>query len=165
MMDETKEGKIMVNRKEALIDAWLKETSVLINHRMVEGLSFNEAFVCNLLNRRRNDGKDAEVTATWLCSETGMLKSQMNKTLNALERKGLILRERSSEDRRKVYIHLREENMEIYHKAHSEVLEFVDKLMEQVGEEKIEEAIAILNLMADTIRKLEKGENGWQYKS
>ena len=164
-MDETKEGKIMVNRKEALIDAWLKETSVLINHRMVEGLSFNEAFVCNLLNRRRNDGKDAEVTATWLCSETGMLKSQMNKTLNALERKGLILRERSSEDRRKVYIHLREENMEIYHKAHSEVLEFVDKLMEQVGEEKIEEAIAILNLMADTIRKLEKGENGWQYKS
>lgn len=155
----------MVNRKEALIDAWLKETSVLINRRMVEGLSFNEAFVCNLLNRRRNAGKDSEVTATWLCSETGMLKSQMNKTLNALERKGLILRERSSEDRRKVYIHLREENIEIYHKAHSEVLEFVDRLMEQVGEEKIEEAIAILNLMADTIRKLEKGENGWQYKS
>lgn len=155
----------MVNRKEALIDAWLKETSVLINRRMVEGLSFNEAFVCNLLNRQRNTGKAAEVTATWLCSETGMLKSQMNKTLNSLEKKGLILRERSSEDRRKVYIYLREENIEIYRKAHSEVLEFVDRLMEQVGEEKIEEAIAILNLMADTIRQLEKGENGWQYKS
>lgn len=155
----------MENRKEALIDAWLKETSVLINRRMVEGLSFNEAFVCNLLNRKRNAKEDAEITATWLCSETGMLKSQMNKTLNSLEKKGLIIRERSSEDRRKIYIQLREENIEVYHKAHSEVLEFVDILTEQVGEEKIEEAVAILNLMADTIRQLERGENGWQYKS
>lgn len=155
----------MANRKDALIEAWLKETSVLINRRMVEGLSFNEAFVCNLLNRKRKEGDDAKLTATWLCSETGMLKSQMNKTLNSLEKKGLIQRERASEDRRKVYIQLREENIEVYHKAHNEVLEFVDVLMEQVGEAKVEEAIEILNLMADTIKNLEKGENGWQYKS
>ena len=155
----------MENRKDALIEAWLKETSVLINRRMVEGLSFNEAFVCNLLNRKQGEGQDGQATATWLCSETGMLKSQMNKTLNSLEKKGLIQRERAIEDRRKVYIRLQEENIGLYHKAHNEVLEFVDVLMEQVGEAKIEEAVEILNLMADTIKNLEKGENGWQYKS
>ncbi len=77
----------------------------------------------------------------------------------------MIQRERANEDRRKVYIQLQEENIEVYHKAHNEVLEFVDVLMEQVGEAKVEEAIEILNLMADTIKNLEKGENGWQYKS
>lgn len=153
----------MQDKKDALIDAWLKETSVLINHRMVEGLSFNEAFVCNLLNRKRTDTDS--LTATWLCKETGMLKSQMNKTLNSLEKKGLILRKRSEEDRRKVYIKLRKENLEIYTKVHEEVLDFVEVLAEHAGEETVDEAIRLLNRMSEVIRHMQKGDNGWEYRA
>ena len=155
----------MSDKREALIDAWLKETAVLINHRMVEGLSFNEAFVCNLLNRERKAGTAEERTATWLCGETGILKSQMNKTLNSLEKKGVIERVRSEEDRRKVYIRLKEENLEIYAKAHEDILNFAGVLSEHAGEETIDEAVALLNRMAELIRHMRKGDNGWEYRA
>ncbi len=150
---------------DALLDAWLKTTSVLINRRMVEGLSFNEAFVCNLLNRPENRVSEEMVTATYLCQETGMLKSQMNKTLNSLEKKDMIRRERSTSDRRKVYIHLVEENMGVYWSSHEDILAFVDCLLDEIGLEKGKQTIDILNMASDVIKRTEKGEQGWQFKS
>ncbi len=66
---------------------------------------FNEAFVCNLLSRQ-----DAAqpLTATDLCQRTKLLKSQMNKVLSEMERKGYIQRIRSEKDKRQVLLHLTE---------------------------------------------------------
>ena len=145
----------MEDINERLVAAWLKITSVLMDHRMVKSMSFNEAFVCNLLNRRMSEANSAPVTATWLCEETGMLKSQMNKTLNMLEEKKLIVRERSKQDRRKVYIYLQEKNIGIYRKEHEEVLNFVKCLQEQAGADKVEELIERMYELADIIKKIE----------
>lgn len=145
----------MEDINERLVAAWLKITSVLMDHRMVKSMSFNEAFVCNLLNRRMSEANNAPVTATWLCEETGMLKSQMNKTLNMLEEKKLIVRERSKQDRRKVYIYLQEKNIGIYRKEHEEVLNFVKCLQEQAGADKVEELIERMYELADIIKKIE----------
>lgn len=155
----------MEDVNERLVAAWLKITAVLMDHRMVKSMTFNEAFVCNLLNRRKREANDAPVTATWLCEETGMLKSQMNKTLNMLEEKELIVRERSKQDRRKVYIYLQEKNIGIYRKEHEDVLNFVKCLQEQAGADKVEDIIIRMNELADIIKKIEKQETGWQYHS
>lgn len=154
----------MEQMNERLVDAWLKVTSVLMNHRMVKGMSFNEAFVCNLLSRRFREEPEALVTPTWLCDKTGMLKSQMNKTLNMLEEKRIINRERSEQDRRKVYIYLQEPRSGLYQEEHAEVLDFVECLKNKAGEEKVETAIEAFNSLADIVKEMEKGESGWQHK-
>ena len=37
---------------ERLLSAWLTLSSTLWNERIVTGMTFNEAFVCNLLSRQ-----------------------------------------------------------------------------------------------------------------
>jgi len=65
------------------------------------------------------------MTATELCCFTKMLKSQMNRTLNILEEKKLILRERSAADKRQVLILFNMENAQAYEKQHQDILKIV----------------------------------------
>ena len=78
---------------EELLTAWLRLTSVIDNERLVAGLSFNEAVVCNLLGRAKK--AEGYLTARDLCAQTRILKSQMNAILGSLERSGLISRRQS----------------------------------------------------------------------
>ena len=92
----------MENLNEELLAAWLKLSSVVNNERIVSTIPFNEAHVCNLLYRRRLEAPNDYLTATDLCGKTRILKSQMNKVLASLERRGLIERFRARDDRRKL---------------------------------------------------------------
>jgi DNA-binding MarR family transcriptional regulator len=93
---------------------------------------------------------DRELTATDLCRSTRMLKSQMNRTLNSMEEKHVITRERSKTDKRNVYVRLDLSKISIYHDQHRKVLEIVDSIIEKLGTETADEAIRIFNLIADT---------------
>ena len=67
---------------EELLSVWLRLSGVINNQRLVTGLSFNEALVCNLLVRAARTG--GSLTASELCAETRILKSQMNAILLSL---------------------------------------------------------------------------------
>ena len=62
------------------------------------------------------------ITATELCEKTNMQKSLMNRTLNSMEKKGLIFRRRSEKDKRQVYVSMNMENAEVYERQHKNVL-------------------------------------------
>ena len=99
---------------EMLLDVWLQLCSIINNDRMVQILPFNEAFVCNLLNRERALHPSNYLTDTDLCRKTGLYKSQMNAILTSLEAKNLICRVRSTQDKRKIFITLAaEENLQL----------------------------------------------------
>ena len=68
---------------DELLSVWLQLTNVIDNERLVEGMPFNEALVCGLLSGGCR-------TASELCAETRILKSQMNAILRSLEGKGVI---------------------------------------------------------------------------
>ncbi len=70
---------------ERLLCAWLRLTTVISNERVVTAMPYNEALICNILDQEA-DG--VPLTATDLCEKTKMLKSQMNRTLNSMEKKG-----------------------------------------------------------------------------
>ena len=91
---------------EALLSAWLHISTSVNNQRIVSKLSYNESLVCNLLYRNYRAEAAEPMTATLLCQKTKMLKSQMNRTINQLEERGMIRRERSSVDKRVVHIRL-----------------------------------------------------------
>lgn len=139
----------MENLNESLLEAWLRISTSVINSRVVSELSYNESLVCNALYKAMKEDSSKKLTATDLCSSTKMLKSQMNRTLNQLEKKSIILRERSLEDKRKVYIMMNPAELSGYQKQHEKILFLIDNIIEKLGISKVEEAIALFNQISD----------------
>lgn len=143
------EVRTMAHLNEELLHAWLRVSTSIVNSRIVSELSYNETLVCNALYRNRLEQGDRPLTATDLCGMTNMLKSQMNRTLNLLEVKGLITRERSTEDKRQVFVWFDPEKADAYQAQHSRILKLLDGIIEELGVEQAEEVRLSLIRIAD----------------
>ena len=130
---------------ESLLRAWLKLSTSVVNDRVVSDLSYNEARICNILFREKVTNSQGHMTATDLCQETRMLKSQMNRTLGSMEAKGLICRERSEEDKRKVFVYMNPDHMGLYHDLHYKVMKLVDGIVAEIGEAKAQLITDLMN--------------------
>ena len=142
------------NLNEELLDAWLKLSISVSNERMDSEMPYNEALICNILYWNHKKYPDRLLTATDLCRETKMLKSQMNRTLNNMEEKKLIRRERSNRDRRHVFITLNLEESDIYKKQHAKILHLIDTVIEKFGKEKTMEIISTLKIISDVAKEI-----------
>ncbi len=132
---------------ESLLKAWLRLSTSIINSRLVSTLSYNESLILSLLFSSTKSG--LSMTATELCRFTKMLKSQMNRTLNLLEKKKLILRERSSSDKRQILITFNMEQASQYEKQHADILEIVDHVISKLGTQNTKQAITLFSQIAD----------------
>jgi len=141
---------------EVLLGAWLKISTAINNSRLVSEMSYNESLICNILYRNATEHSDVLLTATDLCAETKILKSQMNRILTQLEDKNLITRERSSQDRRKVYVRLTNEQSNAYLKQHEQIIKLLDDIIAKLGEEKTLEIIEVLNGISDVAGEIIK---------
>ena len=132
------------NLEEELLGAWMDMALNIRGNRLVEELSFNEIVICSILYRNRKAG-DGMLTATDLGNRTKLLKSQLNKVLTLMEKKGLIERIRSEEDKRKVFLKLCEENLSFYLEEHKKVMEIVHAVCTVLGEEKAKLLTELIN--------------------
>lgn len=132
---------------EELLDGWLSLSMSIWNERLVSAMTYNESMVCNLLYKQYR-GEGRLLTATDLCGRLHIRKSQMNVILNNLEKRGMILRSRSSEDKRNVYIQLTGEGRRVYKEAHKEILNLPRELIDRLGEEKIRTFAAVMKEVA-----------------
>lgn len=139
----------MTSLSEELLNAWLQLSKTIINNKIVSDMPYNESLICNILYRSQLQTPEKRLTATDLCNETQMLKSQMNRTLNQMEEKGIILRERSDRDKRQVFITLDMENAASYRQQHEKILRITDAVIEQTGKEKAMEIIDLFNTIAN----------------
>ena len=136
---------------EKLLESWLRLSSTVWNERIVTKITFNEAFILNLLTRSKDS-----ITATDLCSMTGILKSQMNKILREMEEKGFIARERSESDRRAIIITPLPEGKRAYSESHEATMRVMDDLVTFLGEEKTLETASVINSAADALKSILK---------
>lgn len=141
---------------EALLGAWLKISTAINNSRLVSEMSYNESLICNILYRTATEDASRNLTATDLCAETKILKSQMNRILTQLEEKNLITRERSPKDKRKIFIRLTTEQSNAYLKQHEQILKLLDAIIKRLGEEQAKEVIRALNGVSDIANDLLK---------
>ena len=144
----------MQNINEKVLNAWLKLSTTICNERFVSELPFNESFICGILHRNAMEYPDKKITATELCEKTNMQKSLMNRTLNSMEKKGLIFRRRSEKDKRQVYVSMNMENAEVYERQHKNILNVVDSMLEKVGREKAEEIIQLFTLISNKAKEV-----------
>lgn len=144
---------------ERLLSTWLHISTNVNNSRIVSKLSYNESLVCNHLYRNHRDNGDVPMTATQLCQMTKILKSQMNRTLNQLEARQMINRERSSTDKRVVHIRLNPNALMDYEKQHESIIALLNKIITELGLEQTKETISLLEKICDiTEHMFEKGE-------
>ncbi|MBP3579134.1 MAG: MarR family transcriptional regulator [Lachnospiraceae bacterium] len=141
---------------EVLLGAWLKISTAINNSRLVSEMSYNESLICNILYRNATEQPSHALTATDLCAETKILKSQMNRILTQLEDKNLITRERSAQDKRKIFVRLTIEQSNAYLKQHEQILKLLDDIIEKLGEEKTLEIIDTLNGISDVAGEIIK---------
>lgn len=132
-------------RSEQILSAWLKMTTIINNDKITGTLPFNEAMICRYLYENR----DKNVIASKLCQWMHMKKSQMNRTLTNMENKNLIHRIRNTEDKRQIFIVLNDEMNEVYQKQHQKVLQIVDDICKELGEEKTEEVLSLFSLISN----------------
>ena len=119
---------------EALIIAWVRLTSALKNTRITKGMIYNEAIVMLIVyNRYREDGEGL-VSFRELVSETKMLKSLVNRTIDSLEKKGYLLR-LDGTDKRTTFVKLAKEDLGEYLAVHAQSLELAHRIREIIGTE------------------------------
>ena len=138
--------------KDALLNAWMSMALNIRGNRILSNLSFNEIVVCSILYRNMQEDKPM-LTATDLCNDMKLLKSQLNRELNLLEERGLIERIRSDKDKRKVFIKLREDNLSVYLEEHEKVMYIVHNICMMLGEEKAKELTKLLHQAVDIVNK------------
>jgi len=155
----------MENLNEKVLSAWLTMSSVVNNERLVSSIPFNEAHVCNLLYRQRIEQPGTYLTATELCAQTRMLKSQMNKVLVSLENQNMIERFPAQDDKRKAYIRLVEENLPKFEAVHSRSIALVDRAIERLGEQESEHLAELFLRVANFVDEslCEDGEHGHKW--
>lgn len=139
----------MENLSESLLQVWLQLSTSVINNRIVSDLPYRESLVCNMLYMNALQTPDHLLTATDLCEMTNMLKSQMNRTLNSLEEKKLIIRERSAIDKRQVFVKFHPDSSDLYLNQHMKILEMLDTIIAQFGEEQTKEIIRLIPAFLD----------------
>ena len=139
--------------QEALLQAWMAMEVCIRGNRLLSDLSMNEMLICNTLYARR---QGAPVTATELCAKTQLLKSQMNRVLNQMEFRGLIRRERSSSDKRVVYVYLQEEAIPRYLQEHQHVLNIVAQVSAALGQENTEALAALMQKAAAVVSNIKE---------
>ncbi len=134
---------------EEILEAWLK-LNVAINHeRIVSELPYNETLIYRYLYNHQ----DQVVTATKLCEVTGMLKSQMNRTLTSMEEKQLIFRQRSKHDKRQIEVTINKDHISIYETQHERIIRIVDRLIERVGEDNAKTALMLFEMIAEIAKE------------
>lgn len=139
----------MEQLNESLLQAWMKLSSSIINRRVVAELSYKESQVCHILYHNYRTEPERQLTATDLCFQTKMLKSQMNRTLNLLEEKGIITRCRSQQDKRQVYVAMNWEGADKYQTQHQRILTLVDSIIDRLGPEQACQTVELFNRIAN----------------
>lgn len=138
---------------ESLLASWVNLSTSVNNERVVSEMPYNESLVCHILYRNSQKGDNTRITATELCEQTHILKSQMNRILNHLEEKNFIKRIRSNKDKRQVYISFNPEQADSFRKQHEKLLRLLDAIVGEIGVETAKEAAELFNKISNAANK------------
>lgn len=141
--------------EERVISAWVRMTGILKNTRITQNMIYNEAIVMNMVYRRYQEDGEGLVSFKEIVSETRMLKSLVNRTIDSLVGKGCLERI-DGKDKRTTFV--RAANLEAYMKEHAKTLSLVRGIVEVVGAEDAEAFVRIADKIcsADPLNTFEE---------
>ena len=128
--------------EEELVTAWVRLTAALKNTRLTQGMNYNEAIVMMIAyHKYRKDGEGL-VSFKELVTETKMLKSLVNRTIDSLVAENYLVRQ-EGEDRRTTYVKPVPENLEKFLKVHQSSVALARDMIKIIGTEDAEAFVRI----------------------
>ena len=127
-----------------LLTAWVKLSGILKNNRITKGLLYNEATVMLLLYSRYTEDGVGLISVKEIIAQTGMLKSLVNRTINSLEKKGLLVRQAGEKDKRTLYVRCVEEKLDVFLQVHASSLGVAKGILDIIGPDDAEAFIRIV---------------------
>ncbi len=144
---------MMLSKEDEFLRSWLKISSTVSNERIVSGMLFKEAQVCNIIYYQDLLKPDKLLSATDLCQATHMHKTLMNRTLKTLEEKEIIEKNHDEKDKRRVIVK-KGKKFDEFIEVHHETMEFVKKISEELGAEELIKATDSFEKVANVVDKL-----------
>lgn len=128
--------------EERLLKNWLKISYIIRNNRIINELPYSEIVIISILKYHQSQMSFKDLTTT-----SKILKSQLNRSINSLEKKQLITKNISQTDKRSKIINLTKKGEEAYESFHPIAVESSKKMIEILGEEKAKELIDIFEII------------------
>ena len=121
--------------EENMLDAWIGARGMLKNSKITKSMTYNEAMVMKIVyDQYRQDGVGRTAVST-IVRRTNMLKSLVNRTINALCQRGCLRRERGEEDGRNLFVYPVEERLGEFLSVHQQSLTLARRIVDVIGEE------------------------------
>lgn len=133
---------------EALITTWVRLTSTIKNNRITQGLNYNEAIVMNIAYRAYKKDGEGLVSFKDIASETKMLKSLVNRTIDSLVEKNLLER-CGGTDKRTIFVRPLKDNLEEFLRVHEQSLGIAQSIVDIIGEEDARTFVRIAERIVD----------------
>ena len=127
-----------------LLRAWVQLSGILKNSRFTKELPYNEAIVMLMLYEKYQQDGVGILSVKEITSSTRMLKSLVNRTINALETKGLLLRCKSEGDKRIAYVRCVEDQLGLFLQVHASSMEIAQQISTIIGPEDTQAFIRIV---------------------
>lgn len=138
---------------ESLLEAWLHLSTTLDSIRLGGDLTKNESLVCLTLYRQLRDDPDTRLTPTQIAQRTRIRKSQVNRTLNKLEARGMVTREHSTTDRREIYVHMELDRAPAFSQQYGEILGLVQQVVDELGPDEAARLTHVMNQVSQLAEK------------
>ena len=126
------------NRSENLPASWISLSGIIKNSRITKGLMYNEAVVMYFLYKSYTEDSQGMISIKEIVEKTRMQKSLVNRTVNSLEEKGLLLRCEAEGDRRMTFVKCVGDRLDTFLRVHEESLSIAENIIDIIGEEDAE---------------------------
>lgn len=133
-----------LSREDKLLNAWVKLSGILKNSRITKGLAYNESIIMLFLYQRYCEDGVGMISVQEIIRETQMLKSLVNRTINALEAKGMLEKCRGEKDKRTLFVKCVKEKLDVFLEVHNASLEVAGNVLQIIGEEDADNFIRIV---------------------
>lgn len=133
---------------ERLLGAWIGINGMLKNSRITRDLTYNEAVIMKLVYDQYQADGVGYTAVSRLVRETNMLKSLVNRTVNALCAKGYLIRERDGVDARSVLVRPVEERLPDFLSVHRRSLDLARQIVDVIGPKDAEAFVRMYEKLA-----------------
>ncbi len=134
--------------REQILRAWVGLTGVIKNNRMTSGLTYNEAIVLMYAYEQFQKDGVGEIAVKEIIQKTHMLKSLVNRTVDALEQQGYLQKTKGDTDGRTVFVRIAAEKLPEFMEVHNHSLAIVDRAVRLIGEEDAKAFVRIYEKLA-----------------
>jgi DNA-binding MarR family transcriptional regulator len=137
------------SQKENYVDfnlrhAWHKISRMYNQKAKAHGLTMSIGFILLIVDKEGTP-------STQLGPRMGMEPTSLSRTLKTMETKGYIYREVDSHDKRKVFIFLTQQGLELRKEVKKVVIGFNEKLLKSIPAKKLEAFFEVMEILDDHV--------------